>query len=67
MAKRKYAVVAWLPEDVIENAKETGTGMTEAEAARLLDAEEMRIIDAMVAAGWSAIENALGKREAARF
>jgi hypothetical protein len=67
MPKRKYAVVAWLPEDVVENAEEMGTGMTEAEAARLLEAEEMRIIDAMVAAGWSAIENALGKRAAAEF
>lgn len=61
MAKRKYAVVCWLPEDVVENAREMGTETTDAEAAQLLEAEEMRIIDAMVAAGWSAIESALTK------
>jgi len=61
MPRRKYAVVSWLPEDVLENAKEIGTELTQAEASRLLAAEEMRIVDAMVAAGWEAIENALSK------
>jgi hypothetical protein len=58
MAETRYAVVSWIPEDVVENAKETGREITHANAARLLAAEEMRIIDAMVAAGWEAIEKA---------
>lgn len=62
MAKAKFAVVRWIPADVVENARELGRDVTPAEAARLLATEEMRILDAMVAAGWQVIEKALVSR-----
>jgi hypothetical protein len=55
MGKHNYATVSWIPEDVIENARELGLEVKKREATLLLRRAERRIAAAMVETGWSVI------------
>ncbi|MHB8541859.1 MAG: hypothetical protein ACYDCD_13120 [Candidatus Acidiferrales bacterium] len=59
MPNVKYAQIAWITEDVIENAKEIGLALSKRQADSLLRRNEMEIMDVMVQAGWTYIESLL--------
>ena len=59
MAQRKYAEILWIVSDVMKNAKEMDLDIDRKSAELILKSKENRIMDAMVAAGWDVIENAI--------
>lgn len=59
MPKKKYAEIAWIAQDIIENAKENGIRITKRKAELFLEKYEMKIIDAMVNGGWAYMETTL--------
>ena len=59
MARRKYAKVWWMVQDISERAKENEIKVTKEFARELLESNEKRLQETMIAAGWEVIEDAL--------
>lgn len=54
-----YAETSWCADDVLEAAKEMGLSLSRRAAESLLRNGEKRITEAMIAAGWLAIDDLL--------
>ncbi|PYV24166.1 MAG: hypothetical protein DMG27_13640 [Acidobacteria bacterium] len=65
MAKRKFAIVWWSLDDVLEKAEELGVRITREEARRILQSNEERIAEAMTRAGWIPLEDAIWEEQRA--
>lgn len=59
MARRKFAAVWWVVDDVMEYAEQYDHRISRKEALEMLESRESDIIDAMVSAGWQVIDGAI--------
>ena len=59
MARRKYARVSWMVEDLADLAKEHDVELTDDDARQLLQSKEKRLEESMIAAGWTVLDLAL--------
>jgi hypothetical protein len=61
MARQKHARVWWTVEDITERAREYEVELTTQAARHLLELNEKRLEETMIAAGWTVIEDALSR------
>lgn len=61
MARRRYAKIWWMVEDITDLAKEYEVEVTKDVARQLLESNEKRLEETTIAAGWTVIQEALAK------
>ena len=62
MRRKNFAAIKLTSDDIVENCNRLEIPITKAKANRLLELNEFRIMDAMVAAGWQVIEEEILSR-----
>jgi hypothetical protein len=66
MARRKYALVWWTVDDLSDEVAQNEIEMTDKEAHEFLSSIEKRLEEAMIATGWTVIQDALSELERSR-